>query len=93
MGQNGMQMLAMIVPLAAVGALSYYLLQRRRKRSDRARRSSGTDRHEHAHAFGRPPQPQARPLRRSFRAGTPRPKQPTQLTRKERPWQSSTSAG
>jgi preprotein translocase subunit YajC len=36
MGQNGMQMLAMVVPIAAVGGLSYYLVQRRRKRSDRA---------------------------------------------------------
>jgi hypothetical protein len=36
MGQNGMQMLAMVVPIAALGGLSYYLVQRRRKRSDRA---------------------------------------------------------
>jgi preprotein translocase subunit YajC len=37
MGQNGMQMLAMVVPIAALGGLSYYLVQRR-KRSDRAPR-------------------------------------------------------
>jgi hypothetical protein len=37
MGQNGMQMLAMVVPIAALGRLSYYLVQRR-KRSDRAPR-------------------------------------------------------
>jgi len=34
MGQNAMQMLAMVVPIAALGGLSYYLVQRRRKRSD-----------------------------------------------------------
>jgi hypothetical protein len=38
MGSNGMQMLAMIVPIAALGGLAYYLVQRRRKRSDRAPR-------------------------------------------------------
>jgi preprotein translocase subunit YajC len=36
MGQNGMQMLAMVIPTAALGGLVYYLVQRRRKRSDRA---------------------------------------------------------